>query len=500
MKNKLFRAFLCIGMGCTMLTGCEKTPEEAIVKEKGAGSIRQYESGEEAKGRLREILKAPEHYKNESSYENGGLVIDTDADVFVPDADAVNTYAVSAKELNQELIDKVTEVFFEGDKIYQGYTYHTWSKEDIQKQITKLKKYKSEGNLDPYDFGKDENGNLQYNIDESIERYEEDLKTAPDKREKVEVKPALNLEYWNGKGEERVKEVDTEHFSGVAETENGMYNYDISYVSKPDVQFDISKIKEELPDPMEFSGWMEGEFILADKGSPNYVPEESIQEMLNISFEDARKIAEEKVEKLGFGLSLSYWDYSVFCHGESDVTEKKMLDAAYLFQFSRNLDGVPVTHEMSMGGGLEDMDSTLVPWGYERCTVLVGDDGIQKVDLNNPYDIGEIKTENVKLMDFDSIIKIYEQMMEVTNADIVNYEARRTFHIRDIKFGYTRIYDPSADNDTGLLVPVWDFFGAFDAQDLDGNFMTKASGEKSSQSFMTINAIDGSVIDRGLGY
>ena len=100
------------------------------------------------------------------------------------------------------------------------------------------------------------------------------------------------------------------------------------------------------------------------------------------------------------------------------------------------------------------MDSTLVPWSYERCLVIVGDDGIQEVTLLNPYDIGEIKTENVKLMDFESVINIYEQMMEVSNADILNYESKRTFHIRKIKFGYTRIYDPATDNETGLLVPV----------------------------------------------
>ena len=62
-------------------------------------------------------MYAHEHYKNESVYENGGLIVDTDADVFVPDVDTVNTYAVSAKEVNQELIDQVTNAFFKEDKI-----------------------------------------------------------------------------------------------------------------------------------------------------------------------------------------------------------------------------------------------------------------------------------------------------------------------------------------------------------------------------------------------
>lgn len=501
MKRRISAVMLCFGMGCTLLAGCEKTPEEAIVREKGADSMKRYESGADTKNLLAERLGAPEHYKNESVYEDGRLVIDTDADVFVPETDTVNTYKVTAKEVNQELIDTVTNAFFEGDKIYQGYDYYVWTKEDLQKRITMLKKYRSEGNLDPYMYGTDENGNPQYDIDEQIAMYEEELKTAPEIRKKTEVKPALNLERWNEK--EGVKEVDRDCFRGVAETEDGLYDYDINYGLKPDIQFTITKNKNDLlPDPMEFSGWLEGEFVMTDKERENYIPEESIQKLLNISYEEAEKTAVEKVEQLGLDFSVAHWDYSVFHHGEQGAKENNMLDAGYEFQFARRLEGVPVTHELSLGGGLEDMDSTLVPWSYERCSIIVGDDGIQKVTLINPCDIGEIQTAQVKLMDFDSIIRIYEQMMEVSNADIVNYETKRTYHIRNIKFGYTRIYDPAADNDAGLLVPVWDFFGGFDweVSEEDGGFTEKDSGERSSKSFMTINAIDGTVIDRGLGY
>ena len=140
MKKKITAIVLCLGMGSTLLAGCEKTPKESIVREKGADSIDKYESGEDIKGALRERLKAPEHYKNESVYENGGLIVDTDADVFVPDVDTVNTYAVSAKEVNQELIDQVTNAFFKEDKIYQSYSYFEWTKDDLQQMITRLKR------------------------------------------------------------------------------------------------------------------------------------------------------------------------------------------------------------------------------------------------------------------------------------------------------------------------------------------------------------------------
>lgn len=500
MKKK-YISIIAAGLCITMFAGCQETPKDSIVKQKGADAIKSYESAEsEAGSSLRELLGAPEHYTNKASYEGGGLVIDTDAEVILPEANSINTYAVSAKEVNQEMIDTVTNAFFEGAKFYSSVSYDEWTKEDYQNQIARLKKYKSEGNLDPYDFGTDENGQPMFNIDEEIARNEEHMQEAPDEITKVEVKPSFGLEYVSGKGEEQTKEVDEDCFYGVAETAQGIYDYDVKYGLAPDIVFSISKDpQKDTIDPREFSDWLETSFILGseENGEPR-LTEDDVKGMLDISLEEAQKIAEEKVEKLGWGLEVYNWDYAVFHHGEGGVSKDNILKAGYLFHFTRKLDGVPVTYTDSYGGALEDMDSTLVPWSYERCDIIVGKDGIQDVEIFNPYDVGEMKTENVKLLDFDSIMKIYEQMMEVSNADITEYEKNRTYHIRKIVLGYSRIYDPAADNDTGLLVPVWDFIGGFDVTSDD--YVSKNNGEYSNSSYMTINAIDGTVIDRGLGY
>lgn len=187
-----------------------------------------------------------------------------------------------------------------------------------------------------------------------------------------------------------------------------------------------------------------------------------------------------------------------------------MLDTGYLFHFARVVNKAPITYTSEYGAGLEDMDSTLTPWSYERCDIIIGNDGVQEVKLMCPYKMGEVQTENVKLMDFDSIMEIYEQMMEVSNVDITQYDKQRTYHIKKITLGYSRIYNPASKNDEGLLVPVWDFFGGFDVESemLEQNeterktieLSEKHSGEHSTRSFLTINAIDGTVIDRSLGY
>ncbi len=500
MKKK-YISMLAAGLCITMLTGCQETPKDTIVKQKGADAVKSYESAETATdGLLRESLGAPMHYTNKASYEGGGLVIDTDADVILPEVKALSTYAVSARAVNQELIDTVSDAFFEEATFYSAYTYKEWTKEDYQEDINRLKKYKSEGNLDPYDMGVDENGQPQFDIDEQIAWAEQSMQEAPDEITKEEVKPSFGLKYWTGKGEERTEEVDEDSFYGVAETAQGTYDYSVKYGLAPDIVFSIAKDGQKATiDSREFSDWLDTACVLgSEENGENRLTEDEVKGMLDISLEDARRVAEEKVEKLGWGLELYNWDYAVYHHGEGGVNRDNILDAGYMFHFTRKLDGTPVTFTDSYGGGLEDMDSTLTPWSYERCDVIVGDDGIQKVEIFNPYEIGEIKTENVKLMDFDSIIKIYEQMMEVSNADITEYENNRTYHIRKIVLGYSRIYDPATDCDTGLMVPVWDFIGGFDA--ITDDYNVKNNGEYSNQSFMTINAIDGTIIDRELGY
>ena len=66
-------------------------------------------------------------------------------------------------------------------------------------------------------------------------------------------------------------------------------------------------------------------------------------------------------------------------------------------------------------------------------------------------------------------MELYGKMMVIQNADIMNYELSRTYQIDRIVFGYGRIYEPASDATSGLLVPMWNFFGSFVASDdLDG--------------------------------
>ena len=187
--------------------------------------------------------------------------------------------------------------------------------------------------------------------------------------------------------------------------------------------------------------------------------EKPTEESIGLSLDEAKKLVKEKVEKMGItDLQFSNWNYA------------------------------------------EDMDSTMETWSYESLCFYVDKDGIESMTYSNPYTIGNIKTENLNLLSFSEVMKIYEKMMVVTNADNMQYENSRVYNIDRIVLGYARIYEPSTDAHTGVLIPVWDFFGSMTSES-EYNGETESNTSKDpNESFLTINAVDGSIINRNLGY
>lgn len=57
-----------------------------------------------------------------------------------------------------------------------------------------------------------------------------------------------------------------------------------------------------------------------------------------------------------------------------------------------------------------------------------------------------------------------------------------------------------AGDSAGLLVPVWDFFGEYESDFGEGEKTGGTLVREEHNSFLTINAVDGTVINRESGY
>lgn len=482
--EKIVGLTLCMGL----LTGCAQTPDSSLVKQKGSKAIESYTEAEitpvasAATTTIRDLINAPQTYKSQVTDDSAKLTVNTDATVEIPEVEKLSAISVTPLDVNQEFLDKITDAFFSDAKIYTHDSFYTETKSDIQTKIDELKEDVANGNLDPYAWGLDDNGDYAYDIYDEIEYLEQQYAEAPETVTLVEARPEVaSLSSSDG-------------FRGIAEFEDGsQFYYKVSSWGPNPLEIVIRKTAEKggSPRPSD-SVWME-----YSSGSSVQKPTE---ESIGISLNEAKKIVQEKVEEMGIpDLQYSGWNYAVLTNIGEDNNMGQLADG-YMISYGRNINGVPVTVTMDAGGALEDMDSTMETWAYENLYFYVTKDGIDEMQYSNPYKMGETKTENLSLLPFSEIISIYEKMMVIQNADNMENENFRIYDIDRIVLGYARIYEPSTDAHTGLMVPVWDFFGTRKSEwEYDGETYSDTT-DYPTWSYLTINAVDGSIISRSLGY
>jgi hypothetical protein len=143
--------------------------------------------------------------------------------------------------------------------------------------------------------------------------------------------------------------------------------------------------------------------------------------------------------------------------------------------------------------------------------VIVNDSGIVEINWRSTgSELGEQISDNSELLSFDEIQQIAEQQFSNVNIDFSRgFDDESDFSnliemnlkIDEVTLGYARV--ELSDGGGYVMIPAWDFFGSYTAIILADDKKSIKYSEQSEyymQSYLTINAIDGSVIDRSLGY
>jgi hypothetical protein len=252
---------------------------------------------------------------------------------------------------------------------------------------------------------------------------------------------------------------------------------------------------------------------------------------LGISREEAVAQAKQLLSDLG----VTDMDIAAIAPGIIGGGEGEDVSAnpqCYIIYFTRTVQGVPTTFTSISGTGIavnpEDIMNGNIPpdfrppWEYERITVCVDDSGIAEFEWYSPVSLLGNVTDNATLMPFEQLKQSFGQQMFNRYTDVGDMKGllSRTYHVEHITLGLTRV--ASKDNlDEYLLMPVWNFFGSIqDRYDVDA-VMEQFSGQDAEtleqvrkdyeemndkitpvdyDSFITLSAIDGSVIDLNLGY
>lgn len=467
-----------VSMLSLLSTGCSDSmqSEEEIVVPKGESTQEaenqqeqdlQEENGAAEEGGIAQMVQAPERYTWEGN--SGDFHIIVDAPVMIPQAEGFKTYKVTSRVFTQEDYDKVNQVLLNGGELWtrdyeamegsNGYTAL-----EIDEIIERLQTLEGTEKFDEKSY------------EDRIEEFKSMREDAPEDAIIVGVEANVTYQERDGKEEE---------YTG----ENSLYG-NVTVNGEDYVVFLDNDLRED---------WRWISFnIQSPRGESNYYRTGRNMEAggEKISIENVRQEAERLMADMGFSdFAASGEEY--FCSTsfeEADGTSTSK--CGYGIHFTRCLDGIPVTYTDSEGTTSEKDD--ICSWPYEVIDLVFDEEGFTEFKWTDPYELEKLSDEDVFLLPFSDIQSIFEEMLFKKAEDFwEDMQVEETFHVDEVRLGYMRVMEKGNVME-GTMIPVWDFFGSetFYYDGMEEPYIE----EGPYKCLLTINAMDGTIIDRDLGY
>lgn len=504
------------GMMIVMAAGCQKNPDSSIVKNKDMDKlIEEAQNGSgNSQADVADIAKNYDTYQTTLNDATLQITVNVDAKVDIPQTQQMSVLRVKQKDISQEFLDKANALLMQGETLYDGHVLSVRTRSQVEKEISATIQY-----------GKELAGQYEGN---DLKIYQEENQRAIDRLQKeYESAPqSINWEAYLSDGTlKKTASLDKDEYSwerdmnpngeiyyGVSNAQNGNYlslyaqnnenygnclRYRLSkhgYIRINSVAVGNTNMDNILPDVWKADTTKEA---LAEAKNHGYeYAGEYEDEAATGTLDEAKKKADELIQNMGltdfsFYRGDLYCEFQDFSAGGDELADDGMrYSKIYILQYMRQIDGAFVTNagESKHTEGWDNKTYVKKDWPIEGIEIRVNDEGIIGFDYNAPVEITETVVEKSGMKSFDEVKGIFEKMVLITNA---RAEEKVTISVDRVVLGYARISE--ADSfDTGLLVPVWDFMGTITNETY--------AGQEEYRSVLTINAVDGSIIDRSLGY
>ena len=467
-----------------LISGCRETPEDPIVNEKNNESFikaAQQPQASAAQSPPDSVVAAPETFI--VTLGKGMLHVIADATVTMPDS-PMPIIRVEGADFSQ---DQVTALFNALCADTEMYTVpEQMTKSQLEQEIVHLKEQlaraRNEGNTDDQQIYEDQ-----------IAKAEELIKTAPDTIEKVRSDGALViLDEVFGQTGEVVGHYTGINVSGGKKTFRVQNNSDrkepISYVTEHGGGGILLKTGASImytDHTHNLSFGMGGKIPIDETTTAEEQP--ALSHMRTTPIE-AKQMVEDFIRETGIPMMVKGMtliddernDGGVYYPAEN---------FAYEIDCARAVDDVScaIVDGRATGGSSKQFAPV---WFYEELTFRVNDDGIVSMDWISPLRVIDTVVESSRLLPFSDIRAVFEKMMPI----VYEYEANQTklgdttIRISDVELELVRTSEQNSIN-TGLLIPAWRFYGTKEQPDQTGD-----------GCWLTVNAVDGSIIDTDIGY
>ena len=502
MRKMLIYIFAAVFIA-VFLAGCQSTPQEPIVIQKDLEQmIEKAQTTPELAATsgisLREQTGAPETLKLESA--DGSFTLSVDANVLVPDSSSMPILNVRSAVFSQQTVDRYWNELVGDTPMWEWSDQPT--KEQIEQMIVNQKRMqaatqKEGGDTEGYE-----------NIIAELERL---YQKAPETGEVVsafsQLKEKINWDPVLGT-------VDT-HYMGTSgysiQNQAEMQNADewiyIS-VSNPWTEQEGTIKSDSSPASLRFeSSAMENNYGFSGSTFVDEYTEldDSVKKHLKTTPKEAKKLVEEFLFQTDTPMAV----YSIELMDDADMAEgKEAQHYAYRVTCVREVDGLPVTPSLGYGAGGMFLEGYAfnppeltysIQWSYESMVLELDDAGFFQINWHAPLEILDAQVEVCSLMPFDDVQDVFEKMLFISYEPNVEEGYSMTCDISKVRLELMRIRKQNSDQVIleGLLIPVWTFYGTCYIYNSSGEFV---DGAVRKTNILSINAIDGSIIDPHKGY
>lgn len=457
-------------LSAALLTACQPTPEKPVVMGKADNTLESAlaatavptdspAQSDETDSAAHMITK--EHWTDSTASKLTTVTID--ADVFVPNVSAYPVFEVAPIVVDRQLAEKfVNYASKDAIEIHNGDSSSKDNLEEgivwLQNQITKTKA----GHQDPDD---------ELTIEERLASLNKQLEECQAEYAKV------------------IAEGDT-----TGDPLDYTFEPELGFPERTQVCF-TAEMKDGSSRLIRFERCNDG-------GGPTF----SLLSVMDVdtfmqrqgkpvSSEEARKAATAAVDALDIG------QFVLARESENGLNNELVFYKLY--------DGIPVTSIPASQGNSsgvcteEELTYNFVLWD-EILRVYVNNTGVILIEWTSPCDVIRTVNENVELKPFDEIKQIFKQQIlyhvyeEDGKAD--------TLKINQVRLGYMAVPE-KGDISNYRMIPVWDFIGPSFSDEEYAKITDPKNNEEGATvipnediSYLTVNAIDGSIIDRNLGY
>ena len=477
--KKIYASLIIIMM---FMTACQPTPEESVVRSKDKDLVQEVmdanEEGNEEnltedRNVIQEQIEAINKHLSMEIQANDRVKIVVDAAVEVPAFDKIPLVRAQPKNITREQLEILIEETAGDNPVYYQNTDGSsiWSQEEIQGMLFKLKSFSQNESLD---------SSVRARLENSLRFCEREYPdSAPMGYEQPYDGSLITIE--NNKNYSS----GTSLKSYMGKTEAATYVLSQSFNAMKD---SLSLRNQEFGEEYTYLEDYDGKDAAK----------------IDMSYEDCRAIAENLVSKIdGEDTNMAVFSSSI---GYSIDTyagyTKETSPQCYHFEFAREYNGAyaRAVNYMYRNDNINYKEAV----GTEKLYVDIDNSGICSFRWQNCSKYVETVTEDVPLVDFETVNNAFKDYCGFKFAWVPDYDnypdgVTVTINVKKVELNMMMTLEKD-DIGSYIMIPVWDYIGDINYdQEILSDIGTPIEGQKDI-SIITVNAIDGTVIDRQQGY